>query len=357
MLSSGRHHHRAAPNLRLDSHQPDVRAGPHPLRKLRGAFRGDCAKPGNRTRIRTGCSRSAGDHRRRNSPEYRELGLQRDCSSDRGRVPGRSGLALQKRPRLSRLGRHRRSSDGVLRSWTHGRRLHSASAGHSITRERAMPVPQFLLDLLQLLFALAVPAAFCTLAAAGVSLRHEGGVNFHVNGRTGKWILWTVILLTLPQLLQWIAAQGITVPSASGSVGTSWLVDMETVFTNFVNQIVVAKLVPILAGYFVLKATLDGAAGESPLGSILAALFLMSLSATMQLFEGWNSGGEYAMTDMLGSFWNYIVGRIMPAAAGLACVGAVINYVCHRPCARLIFSAIAFLSVTGLLKLFQAMAA
>lgn len=220
-----------------------------------------------------------------------------------------------------------------------------------------MPVPQFLLDLLQLLFDLAVPAAFCTLAAAGVSLRHEGGVNFYVNGRTGKWILWTVVLLTLPQLLEWIAAQGIAVPAASGSVGTSWLANMETVLNNFVNQIVVAKLVPILAGYFVLKATLDGAAGESPLGSILAALFLMSLSATMQLFQGWNSGGEYAMTDMLGSFWNYIVGRIMPSAAGLACVGAVINYVRHRPCTRLIFSAIAFLSVTGLLKLFQAMAA
>ena len=220
-----------------------------------------------------------------------------------------------------------------------------------------MPVPQFLLDLLQLLFDLAVPAAFCTLAAAGVSLRHEGGTNFHINGGVGKWILGTVVLLTLPQLLAWIAAQGITVPSGSGSVGTSWLASMEAVFKNFVNLIVVAKLVPILAGYFVLKATLDGAAGESPLGSIVAALFLMSLSATMQLFQGWNSGGEYAMTDMLGSLWNYIVGQIMPAAAGLACVGAVINYVRHRPWTRLIFAAIAFLSVTGLLKLFQAMAA
>jgi len=60
-----------------------------------------------------------------------------------------------------------------------------------------MPVPQFLLDLLQLLFDLAVPAAFCTLAAAGVSLRQEGGINFHINGRAGKWILWTVVLLTI----------------------------------------------------------------------------------------------------------------------------------------------------------------
>ncbi len=220
-----------------------------------------------------------------------------------------------------------------------------------------MPVPQFLLDLLQLLFDLAVPAAFCTLAAAGVSLRHEGGTNFHIGGRTGKWILWTVVLLTIPQLLSWIAAQGITVPSASGSVGTSWLASMETIFKNFVNQIIVAKLVPILAGYFVLKATLDGASGENPLGSIVAALFLMSLSATMQLLQGWNSRGQYATTDMLGSLWNYIVGQIMPTAAGLACVGAVINLVRHRPWTRQIFAAIGFLSVTGLLKLFQAMAA
>src|SRR5277367_21645 len=183
-----------------------------------------------------------------------------------------------------------------------------------------MPVPQFLTDLLQLLLGLAVPAAFCTLAAAGMSLRHEGGTNFHVNGRVGKWVLWTVVFLTLPQLLSWVAAQGITVPSASGSVGTSWLASMETVFKNFVNQIIVAKFVPVVAAYFILKAVLDGAAGESPLGSIVAALFLMSLSATMQLLQGWNDGGQYATTDMLASLWNYIVGQIMPAAAGLACV-------------------------------------
>jgi hypothetical protein len=220
-----------------------------------------------------------------------------------------------------------------------------------------MPVPQFLTDLLQLLLGLAVPAAFCTLAAAGVSLRHEGGTNFHVNGRTGKWVLWTVVFLTLPQLLSWIAAQGITVPSGSGSIGTSWLASMQTVFTNFVNQIIVAKFVPVLAAYFVLKACLDGAAGENPLASIVAALFLMSLSATMQLMQGWNDGGQYATTDMLASLWNYIVGQIMPAAAGLACVGGVINFVRHRPWTRMVFAAISFLSVSGLLTLFQAMAA
>jgi hypothetical protein len=113
----------------------------------------------------------------------------------------------------------------------------------------------------------------------------------------------------------------------------------------------------VIAEYFVLKAALDVAGGENPLSSILAALFLMSISATMQLLQGWNSGGEYATTDMLTSLWNYIAGQIMPAAAGLACVGAVINYVRHRPWVRLIFAAIAFLSLSGLLALFKAMAA
>ena len=59
-----------------------------------------------------------------------------------------------------------------------------------------MQPPQFLLDLLQLLLDLAVPAAFCTLAAAGVSLRHEGGINFHVNGRTGSYEVSTVSAVT-----------------------------------------------------------------------------------------------------------------------------------------------------------------
>jgi hypothetical protein len=49
-----------------------------------------------------------------------------------------------------------------------------------------MPVPQFLTDLLSLLYAIATPAAALTLVAAGLSLRTEGGMNFHLTGRTGK---------------------------------------------------------------------------------------------------------------------------------------------------------------------------
>jgi hypothetical protein len=42
-------------------------------------------------------------------------------------------------------------------------------------------VPQFLSDLLALLYAIATPAAAVTLIAAGLSLRTEGGMNFHLS--------------------------------------------------------------------------------------------------------------------------------------------------------------------------------
>jgi len=50
----------------------------------------------------------------------------------------------------------------------------------------------------------------------------------------------------------------------------------------------------------------------------------MSISATMQLLQGWNSGGEYATTDMLTSLELHRRPDYA-AAAGLACVGAVIT--------------------------------
>jgi len=55
---------------------------------------------------------------------------------------------------------------------------------------------------------MAVPAAICTMVLAGIALRQEGGVNFQAGGRFQRWALWAVILLTIPQLLSWFAAQG-----------------------------------------------------------------------------------------------------------------------------------------------------
>ena len=218
-----------------------------------------------------------------------------------------------------------------------------------------MTVPQILTDLLQLLFDMAVPAAMCTMVLAGLALRQESGVNFEVGGRFQRWMLWSVILLTLPQFLSWFAAQGITVPPQGAGISGAWLRGMETSLTSFTSDVVVGKLVPVLGAFFVLKAALDAAQGWNPLGSLVAAIFLLSISGSVKLMQGFNSGGEFATIDMLASLWNYLAGTILPEVAGLAIVGAVVNYARRRPFIPLVFSALAFLSVTALWKLVQAM--
>ena len=218
-----------------------------------------------------------------------------------------------------------------------------------------MTIPQLLADLLQLLFDLAVPAAMCTMVLAGLALRQESGLNFEIGGRFQRWMLWSVILLTLPQFLSWFAAQGITMPPQSAGIAGAWLQGMETSFTSFVTDVVVGRLVPILAAFFVLKAALDAAQGANPLGSVVSAIFLLGLSGTVRLMQGFNSGGEFATTDMLVSLWNYLAGTILPEAAGLAVVGAIVNFSRKKSFMPLVFAALAFLSVTGLWELVQAM--
>ena len=219
-----------------------------------------------------------------------------------------------------------------------------------------MTLPQIIVDLLTLLFDMAVPAAICTMVLAGIALRQEGGVNFHMGGKFQRWMLWSVILLTLPQLLSWFAAQGITMPAQGGGIGSAWVASLQTSFSGFVSNVVVAKLIPVLAAFCVMKAALDAAEGQSPLASIIAGLFLLSVSGTVQLMQSWNSGSEFATTDMLTSTWNFLAGTILPEAAGLAIVGAIVNYARDRPFMPLVGSGLAFLSVSAIWQLVQAMA-
>ena len=219
-----------------------------------------------------------------------------------------------------------------------------------------MTLPQIIVDLLTLLFDLAVPAAICTMVLAGIALRQEGGVNFQTGGRFQRWVLWSVIFLTLPQFLSWFAAQGITMPAQGGGIGSAWVASLQTSMSGFVTNVVVAKLIPVLAAFCVLKAALDAAEGQSPLPSVIAGIFLLSVSGTVQLMQSWNSGSEFATTDMLTSAWNFLAGTILPEAAGLAIVGAIFNYARHRPFMPLVGSGLAFLSVSAIWQLVRAMA-
>jgi hypothetical protein len=218
-----------------------------------------------------------------------------------------------------------------------------------------MTLPQILVDVMKLLFDIAVPAAMCTMVLAGIALRRDGGANFQAGGSFQRWALWSVILLTLPQFMSWFAAQGINMPPQGGNISSPWVAGVETSFNSFVTNVVVAKLAPLLAAFCVLKAMLDGAEGHSPLGSIIAAIFVLSASGTVQLMQSWNSGSEFATTDMLTSAWNFLAGTILPEAAGLAVVGAILNYARHRPFMPLVGSGLAFLSVSAIWKLVQAM--
>jgi hypothetical protein len=220
-----------------------------------------------------------------------------------------------------------------------------------------MTLPQIIVDLMTLLFDLAAPSAICALVLAGIALRREGGTNFVAGGNFPKWMLWSIIFLTLPQIVSWMAAQGIVLPPQGGNISSAWANGVETSFNHFVTDVVVGRLVPVLAAFFVLKAALDAAQGQNFLGSVVTAIFLLAVSSTVQLMKTWNSGTEFAMTDMLGSVWNFLAGTILPEAAGLAVVGAILNYARHRPFMPLVGSGLAFLSVSALWKLVQAMAA
>ena len=83
-----------------------------------------------------------------------------------------------------------------------------------------MAIPQILADIIRLLIQLLPAMALVCLVLAGIAMRLEGGSSFVIGSFT-KWILWGIIMLTLPQLLLWFSFFGLPVPSTAGGIGTS----------------------------------------------------------------------------------------------------------------------------------------
>ena len=111
----------------------------------------------------------------------------------------------------------------------------------------------------------------------------------------------------------------------------------------------------MLAAYFVVRAVLDAIHGDHPLASVLTAMFLLAIPTTANLISNLQTGTRFSAVDVLDGLWNYLAGRIMPAAAGLAVVGAIFNFVTHRPAMRLIAASLGFLTVSALWRLIQQM--
>jgi len=218
-----------------------------------------------------------------------------------------------------------------------------------------MGIPQLLNDVISVLLLLAPSAALLSLVLAGVSLRREGTMTFAIGGGFTKWMFWAVVFLTLQPLLSWFTSFGITVPLPSGGIATAWLANFQSDVSQFVSNFVVQRLVPTLAAFFVLRAVLDAASGQHPLPSILAAMFLLATETTYSLLQSYNTGTQYATVDVLDNLWNHMVGTIMPIAAVLALVGAILNFATRKPFLRLIAVSLAMLTVSALWKLLTSM--
>jgi len=220
-----------------------------------------------------------------------------------------------------------------------------------------MAVPQLLNDVIQVLLQLTPAAALVSLVLAGVALRREGGTTFLVGGSFTKWMFWAAVFATIGPLLGWFTSFGVAAPLTGGGIGSSWLSAFESDASNFVTNFVAGRLVTTLAAFLVLRAILDTASGAHPLPSILAAMFLLGAQTTYSLIQSYNTGTQFATADVLDSLWNYLAGTIMPIAAGLAIVGAIINFAMRRPAMRLVAVALAMLCVSGIWKLVLAMEA
>ena len=73
------------------------------------------------------------------------------------------------------------------------------------------------------------------------------------------------------------------------AVTTDWLRTIEAGIAVFMNDLVIARLVPTLAAFFVLRAILDSTEGNSPLRSVLTAMFsgcLNNLQSHLE-FQQW----------------------------------------------------------------------
>ena len=216
-----------------------------------------------------------------------------------------------------------------------------------------MQTPLVFRAILGLLMDLAVPASLGAFVMAGMRLRSEGGMNFEAGGGFLKWLLWGCLLLSLPGMSRWLAQE--SVPGAqqliiAGATGAPYTAGIERVTNDFVNDVLIGHIVPVVAASLVFKAVLDMSQGYNPLASIIAALFLLGVQGFYNLATGsWmQTGDAYGMTDMLMSMFGYAANRISPIVGGLALSAAILNHVRHRPWGALAASGLAFLSVSGI---------
>jgi hypothetical protein len=157
--------------------------------------------------------------------------------------------------------------------------------------------------------------------------------------------------LTLPGISTWLVQE--TVPGAgqlvSGGVSTPYTNGINKVAGDFVDDVLISHLVPVLAAALVFKALLDHSQGTNPLASIVTAMFLLGIQGLYKLATGsWMTSGAYSTTDLLMNAFNYAASTISPIVGGLAISGGILAFVQHKEWKSFVGSGLGFLCVTGL---------
>lgn len=214
-----------------------------------------------------------------------------------------------------------------------------------------MQAPLVFRAILGLLITLAVPASLGAFVMAGMRLRNEGGVNYQASGGFLKWLFWGAFLLTIPGVSTWLRAE--KVPGAAqlvmGAQASVYTDGMNKLANDFVNDILVDHFVPIAAASLVFKAILDQSQGTSPLGSLVAAMFLLGIQGIYKVATGtWMGSGAYSTTDMLMNAFNYAANTISPILGGLSISAGILAFAQNRPWKSYAVSGLSFLSVTGI---------
>jgi len=203
------------------------------------------------------------------------------------------------------------------------------------------------------LLSMAPYVAVGCMVAAGVALRGEGGTNFNVGGNFTKWIMWALIFCALPTIPVLLSNLGVSGLTSNFSGGGNEFSGMTTAAHNFAQTYIVSKLVPSIAGFLVLKAVLDAGEGNSPIPSLVSAIFVLSANGLYTLASGWVGTDPYGVTTGLSSALTYMGQTVCPISAAFFFIGAVVQYIKGLKWGHLVLTGFAALAFTGIWALVQ----
>ena len=220
-----------------------------------------------------------------------------------------------------------------------------------------MGTPNLLNAIYYVLTTANLPLALFCFVMAGFQLRAEGGINFDANGSFFRWIMWGAIMATVPEVFSWLGAEGV-IPATNmgGLTGASagYTQVLSRAISDFVNTVILDRLVPIMAGALVIKALLDAAEGHSPLPSIFAAIFLLGVNGIWATAEtNWLKTDQYATTEFLEGMLNWAMVSVCPVLGVMCLYTAILQYVKRSEWVTLALVGVAFLGIGGIWSLIQ----